>query len=87
MVMSQESTERMLEVVGWANRRIDRLGLTDVVAIVYTDGAARLLNSSGRTLLEERGDPGLAVGFLVFQFERRLLCFLSDSGSRDPRSF
>lgn len=67
-----DNTDQMLRAVTRANERLAELGLQDVVAIVYTGGAARLLNIAGRVMMSEEGPPALACGLLVARFQIEL---------------
>lgn len=65
-ITHQETTARMLAAVGWANRKLDELGVGDVSCIVYHSGGAHLLGYRGNVLGAQLGEPEVACGFLVF---------------------
>ena len=77
---SMDSTEIMLVVVGWANKRIARLGLERSCCIIFSgnacDGEALLLGRYGGVLDREPGEPRTACAILVLRLERGLRTLL-----------
>jgi len=73
IVSSQEETEAMLDLVGWANRRLAWL-FRNTHAIVYggRPACAVLLDPDGKTLLTVEGSPTFAIFELVRRIETRI---------------
>lgn len=58
--------------MGKANQQLEALGVSAVVAVVYTRGAARLLDKRGRERLTVTGEPEEACAEIYRRFERAL---------------
>lgn len=91
--MSQKETVLLLDLIGWANRRLARLGLERDLFIVGGGDHIELYSAAGELLDREFSDytdsafqPG-AIAVLVLRTEQRWLDFLrGDTDAAWPAS-